>query len=123
MFLCVLAGYALAQYQNSRRSRNEICYSQVTDTSSLPNMLADKAEAVIRAGGQAGVRKIGQLVELVVQSATGDTELFRQVMTNVKDAEEAFGKKGQAGTEPLRTRPTSVEFYDPATGKWSPLAQ
>lgn len=115
MFLCLVAGYGLSQYQQHRRAQGQLCYQQVTDTSSLPGMLADKAEEIIRAGGQAGVRKIGTLLELIVQSATGDTQVFRSSIDAVKDAYSTPGTTQQGTQEPSR-----VEFYDPATGTWRP---
>jgi hypothetical protein len=123
MFLCAVAGYGLAQYQTNRRSQGQICYSPVTDSHNLPNLLADKAEEIIRAGGQAGVRKVGALLELVVQSATGDTQVFRQAMDTAKQAQAAYGAstiprpQGAAGTA---AEVTNVEMFDTATGTWVP---
>lgn len=121
MFLCVVAGYGLAQYQQSRREQRSICYQPVTNTATLPDMLADKAEAVIRAGGQAGIRKIGTLLELIVQSATGDTQVFRQ---NMNDAEQAYSEPKPVTPPPTTQSGTNndgVEYYDNETGTWRPL--
>lgn len=115
MFLCLVAGYGLSQYQQSRRSQGQLCYQQVSDTSSLPGMLADKAEEIIRAGGQAGVRRVGALLELIVQSATGDTQIFREAVTAAKDAYNPAGT--QQGTQEARR----VERYDEATRTWRPV--
>ncbi len=121
MFLCAVAGYGLAQYQQNKRSQGQICYSQVTNTKTLPDMLADKAEEVIRAGGQAGVRKVGALLELVVQTATGDTEIYRQAVDGAKQANAAYAAPqpapataGAAGTQEA----VNVEFFDQVTGTW-----
>lgn len=121
MFLCAVAGYGLAQYQQNKRSQTQICYSQVTNTKTLPDMLADKAEEVIRAGGQAGVRKVGALLELVVQTATGDTEIYRQAADGAKQATAAYAAPqpapataGAAGTQEA----VNVEFFDQVTGGW-----
>ena len=122
MFLCAVAGYGLAQYQQNKRSQGQICYSQVTNTKTLPDMLADKAEEVIRAGGQAGVRKVGALLELVVQTATGDTEIYRQAADGAKQANAAYAAPqpapsaaaGAAGTQEA----VNVEFFDQVTGTW-----
>lgn len=123
MFLCLVAGYGLSQYQQSRRSQGQVCYTKVSDPNSLPDVLADKAEAVIRAGGQAGFRKVGALLELIVQNATGDTEFFRQALEGVGVATDAY-------REPVTASPAAgtggkyaeaVEYYDRATGKWRPL--
>lgn len=129
MFLCAVAGYGLAQYQSNRRLKNQICYEQVTNTSSLPNMLADKAEEVIRAGGQAGIRRVGALLELVVQNATGDTQIFRQAAEKVKDVSAGFDdpRKAASGAAGTRRRNsnieevTDVEYYDAQTDTWRKL--
>lgn len=129
MFLCAVAGYGLAQYQTNRRAKNQICYEQVTNTSTLPNMLADKAEEVIRAGGQAGIRRVGALLELVVQNATGDTQIFRQAADKVKDVSAGFDSarqapSGAAGTgrrHPTAEEATDVEYYDAQTDTWRKL--
>lgn len=125
MFLCAVAGYGLAQYQQSRRTSGQICYTNVTNPHSLPDLLADKAEAVIRAGGQAGVRKVGALLELVVQTATGDTEIYRQALDSVHQAQNAYAegpRVTQASTvypnEASRAEAQNVEFFDKATGTW-----
>lgn len=120
MFLCLVAGYGLSQYQQNRRAKGQLCYQQVTDTTSLPAILADKAEEIIRAGGQAGIRKVGTLLELIVQSATGDTQVFREAISAAKDAysppDGAAPSSTQAGTQYA----TRVEYYDHATGTWRP---
>ena len=132
MFLCAVAGYGLSQYQSNRKSKNQICYEQVTNTSSLPNMLADKAEEVIRAGGQAGIRRVGALLELVVQNATGDTQIFRQAADKVKDVSAGFDSPkpapaaaaGAAGTGRRKSHVeevTDVEYYDAETDTWRKL--
>jgi hypothetical protein len=131
MFLCAVAGYGLSQYQSNRKSKNQICYEQVTNTSSLPNMLADKAEEVIRAGGQAGIRRVGALLELVVQNATGDTQIFRQAADKVRDVSAGFDNPkpapaaaGAAGTGRRRANVeevTDVEYYDAETDTWRKL--
>ena len=131
MFLCAVAGYGLSQYQSNRKSKNQICYEQVTNTSSLPNMLADKAEEVIRAGGQAGIRRVGALLELVVQNATGDTQIFRQAADKVKDVSAGFdtprpapAAAGAAGTGRRKSHveeATDVEYYDAHTDTWRKL--
>jgi hypothetical protein len=125
MFLCAVAGYGLAQYQQTRRASGQICYTNVTDTHTLPDLLADKAEAVIRAGGQAGVRKVGALLELVVQTATGDTQIFRQALDSVNQAKNAYAEPQvvtQASSvypnERHRSEAENVEFFDKATGTW-----
>ena len=130
MFLCAIAGYCIAQYQNTRRSSSQIVYQRVTDTKSLPDMLADKAEAVIRAGGQAGVRKVGALLELVVQTATGDTEIFQQALDKTNNVAEGFAEtksapKGAAGTAGYKkAKPESyvsgAEYFDEETQTWRP---
>lgn len=114
MFLCLVAGYGLSQYQQNRRMKGQLCYQQVTDTNSLPAMLADKAEEIIRAGGQAGIRKVGTLLELLVQSATGDTQVFRQAI------DAAQGAYAPSSTQQGTPEATRVEFYDEATGTWRP---
>lgn len=130
MFLCAIAGYGIAQYQNTRRSSNQIVYQRVTDTKSLPDMLADKAEAVIRAGGQAGIRKVGALLELVVQNATGDTEIFQQALDSTNNVAAGFADtksapKGAAGTSSYRkSNPdnyvSGAEYFDEETQTWRP---
>ena len=119
MFLCLVAGYGLSQYQQNRRSQGQLCYQQVLDTSSLPAMLADKAEEIIRQGGQAGVRRVGALLELIVQNATGDTQIFREAVAAAKDAYNPAGTAPgtTAGTQEARR----VERYDEATGTWRPV--
>jgi hypothetical protein len=126
MFLCSIAGYGLAQYQNNKRQQEQICYTRVTSTKSLPDYLADKAEEVIKAGGQAGIRRVGALLELVVQNATGDTQIFREAYDKVKDVGEGFEKDKAAPTGTAGTRgsrrdaeyATNVEFYDEDTDTW-----
>lgn len=120
MFLCLVAGYGLSQYQQSRRAQGQLCYQQVTNTNSLPAMLADKAEEIIRAGGQAGIRKVGTLLELIVQSATGDTQVFRQAMDAAQGAYAAPGGAAPTGTQSGTQQATRVEYYDEATGTWRP---
>ena len=130
MFLCAIAGYGLAQYQNNKRSKSEIVYQRVTDTKSLPEALADKAEAVIRAGGQAGIRKVGALLELVVQNATGDTEIFQQALDNTKNVAQGFEDaksvpRGAAGTAGGRkgypkSEVVQAEYFDEETQTWRP---
>jgi hypothetical protein len=131
MFLCAVAGYGLSQYQNSRRSENQITYQRVTNTRGLPSILADKAEEVIRAGGQAGIRKVGALLELVVQNATGDTTIFREAADVTNKVADGFdlpkdAPKGAAGTRGRRSSQdheeyaTNVEYYDPQTKTWVP---
>lgn len=115
MFLCLVAGYGLSQYQQNRRSQGQLCYQQVLDTSSLPGMLADKAEEIIRQGGQAGVRRVGALLELIVQNATGDTQIFREAVDAAKGAYAPAGT--QQGTQEARR----VERYDEATDTWRPV--
>jgi hypothetical protein len=115
MFLCLVAGYGLSQYQQSRRSQGQLCYQQVSDTSSLPGILADKAEEIIRQGGQAGIRRVGDLLELIVQGATGDTQIFREAVAAAKGAYTPSGT--QQGTQEARR----VERYDEATGTWRPV--
>jgi hypothetical protein len=117
MFLFLAAGYGLAQYQNHRRQQGQVCYSTVTNTTSLPDSLADKAEEVIRAGGQAGVRKVGALLELLVQNAAGDTTIFRQVQDAVGGGADAYdtpmtGARRRSGGAP------EVEVWDEATQTW-----
>ena len=136
MFLCAVAGYGLSQYQNSRRSENQITYQRVTNTKGLPGILADKAEEVIRAGGQAGIRKVGALLELVVQNATGDTTIFREAADATNKVADGFdppkdAPTGAAGTRSARSTrarqaardrdfATNVEYYDPETKTWVP---
>lgn len=114
MFLCLVAGYGLSQYQQNRKSQGQLCYQQVTNTTSLPDILADKAEEVIRAGGQAGIRKVGTLLELLVQSATGDTQVFRQTL------DAAQGAYASQTTQKGPQEPSRVEFYDETTRTWRP---
>ncbi len=128
MFLCAIAGYGLSQYQQNKRNKSQICYQQVTDTKTLPDMLADKAEEVIRAGGLAGVRRVGALLELVVQNATGDTQVFRQAADTVKDVQASYEESkskpaGAAGTASASKTDyaTNVEYYDEATDTWRNL--
>ncbi len=121
MFLCAVAGYGLAQYQTNRRTQGQICYAPVTDTRSLPDFLADKAEEVIRAGGQVGIRKVGALLELVVQNATGDTEIFRQALDQAKQANAAYSSPQPTPTakgSSYDDEPITVEMFDKATGTW-----
>jgi hypothetical protein len=121
MFLCVVAGYGLAQYQQSRREQKSICYQPVTNTATLPEMFADKAEEVIRAGGQAGIRKIGSLLELIVQTATGDTKVFRQSVNAAEQAYTAPESTPPPASTQAGTRDNGVEYYDNETGTWRPL--
>ncbi len=125
MFLCLVAGYGLSQYQQNRRSQGQVCYTKVSDPTSLPDVLASKAEAVIRAGGQAGFRKVGALLELIVQNATGDTEFFRQALEGVGVATDAYGSPAAtpAATPAAGTGKyaEAVEYFDPKTNKWRPL--
>ena len=123
MFLCLAAGYGLAQYQNKRRHSSEICYESISNPSSLPDLLADKVEEVIQAGGQAGIRKVGALLELVVQNASGDTQIFRQALKNVQEANAAFkAAKAPAGAaQSEKTYVANAEIYDEATGTWIPI--
>jgi hypothetical protein len=121
MFLCAVAGYGLAQYQNNRRSQGQICYAPVTDTHSLPDFLASKAEEVIRAGGQVGIRKVGALLELVVQNATGDTEIFREALNQARQANAAYSAPEQPTMDKSASyaeEPITVEMFDKATGTW-----
>ena len=130
MFLCASAGYGIAQYQNTRRSTNQIVYQRVTDTKSLPQALADKAEAVIRAGGHAGIRKVGALLELIVQNATVDTEIFQQALDGTNNIAAGFEEtksapKGAAGTSGYKKAKSDsyvsgAEYFDEETQTWRP---
>lgn len=117
LFLALVAGYGLAQYQNHRRQQGQVCYSEVKSTASLPDILADKAEEVIRAGGQAGVRKVGSLLELLVQSATGDTAIFRSAQDAVGTAGDAYAAPA-AGSRRRNSGAPEVEQWDEATQTW-----
>lgn len=116
MFLCLVAGYGIAQYQNNKRARNQICYTPVTNTDSIPDMFADKIEEVIKAGGQAGVRRVGSLVELIIKSATGETEILREVKAANTAANDAFNPASGAAKSA-----SGVEYYDADTKTWRPM--
>ena len=117
LFLALVAGYGLAQYQNQRRLQGQVCYSEVKSGANLPDSLADKAEEVIRAGGQAGVRKVGALLELLVQTATGDTTIFRQAQDAVSGGAEAYAAPA-AGSRRRNDGAPEVEVWDEATQTW-----
>ena len=116
MFLCLVAGYGIAQYQNNKRSKNQICYDPITNSDSIPDMFADKIEEVIKAGGHAGVRRVGSLVELIIQTATGETEILREVKAATKDATDAFNPASGAGKSAKTA--SGVEYYDEKTKTW-----
>lgn len=120
LFLALVAGYGLAQYQNHRRLQGQVCYSEVKSGANLPDLLADKAEEVIRAGGQAGVRKVGALLELLVQSATGDTAIFRQAQDAVGTGSQAYAAPA-SGSRRRNGGGPEVEVWDEATQTWRPM--
>lgn len=116
LFLALVAGYGLAQYQNHKRLQGQVCYTEVKSGAGLPDSLADKAEAIIAAGGQAGVRKIGALLELLVQTATGDTTIFRQAQDAVGAGADAYAAPA-SGSRRYSGAP-EVEVWDEATQTW-----
>ena len=117
LFLAAVAGYGLAQYQNQKRLQGQVCYSQIKSGANLPDSLADKAEEVIRAGGQAGIRKVGALLELLVQTATGDTSIFREVQGAVGAGADAYAGPSMTGRRRNDGAP-EVEVWDEATQTW-----
>lgn len=139
MFLCLVAGYGLAQYQNNKRAQNQICYSRVSADTSLPDAFADKVEEVIRAGGQAGIRRVGNLLELIVKTSTGDTQIFHDTLAGLQQVDNAFSAQPSAtstsntaqqnqsyadsmtGRSRGSQKKSTVEHYDEKTGTWRTL--
>jgi hypothetical protein len=116
MFLCLVAGYGLAQYQNNKRTQNQLCYSRVSTDTSLPDAFADKVEEVIRAGGQAGIRRVGNLLELIVKTSTGDTQIFHDTLAGLQQVDDAFSGQPSAPSS-QNTAQQNQNYADPMTGR------
>lgn len=100
VFLGVCIGYVLRSIQDSRRS-----HLPPDVRNSLPADLLDKAERIVQAGGQVGLKKVGDLLELSLKAAVGDQDFANIVAPLLGD---------------VRSTERSVTLVEQPDGTWRP---